>query len=171
MADTRHTEQIISEELIERAARLGACTRGLDAARELIGHPIAELPSDCIAWAARLFDGRSCLPDGTEAWYRNGKLHREDGPAYTSRCGHQEWWLDGRLHREDGPAVVLSCGGEEWWFNNRPHREGGPAIIHPNGVFEWYRHGKHHRDDGPAIIRADGTEEWWRDGERVLALF
>ena len=33
-----------------------------------------------------------------KTWFKNGKLHREDGPAYTrSDDGHKFWWLDGKL--------------------------------------------------------------------------
>jgi len=37
----------------------------------------------------------SILPDGTEEWWLDGKLHREDGPAIINANGRQEWWLDG----------------------------------------------------------------------------
>ena len=42
-------------------------------------------------------------------YYKNGKLHREDGPAYLSsltRYNREElWFFEGKLHRLDGPAV------------------------------------------------------------------
>lgn len=65
-----------------------------------------------------------------EYWI-NGKLHREDGPAFeTQRLGliYEEYWIDGRLHRVNGPAVRHDCVREEWWRENQRHREGGPAI-------------------------------------------
>jgi hypothetical protein len=34
--------------------------------------------------------------DGTQMWYRNGELHREDGPAVIYADGHQEWWVSGK---------------------------------------------------------------------------
>jgi len=33
---------------------------------------------------------------GSKGWYKNGKLHREDGPAWTRVSGFNEWWLDGK---------------------------------------------------------------------------
>ena len=33
--------------------------------------------------------------DGTKAWTKNGKDHREDGPSYIRNDGHKQWWLDG----------------------------------------------------------------------------
>jgi hypothetical protein len=61
---------------------------------------------------------------GTEYWYKDGKIHREDGPAYISKNGTKAWYKDGDLHREDGPAV-----------------------IHPNGTQYWYLNDKHITDD------------------------
>ncbi len=62
------------------------------------------------------------LPDGTEEqtiggekrWLRNGKLHREDGPAVIW-AGGQEWFSNGKRHRDDGPAVVWT-DGQIWWY-------------------------------------------------------
>ena len=34
--------------------------------------------------------------DGTIAWHKNDKLHREDGPAYIRKDGVTFWDLDGR---------------------------------------------------------------------------
>ena len=35
--------------------------------------------------------------DGTKEWYRDGKLHREDGPAVERSNGTKEWYRDGIL--------------------------------------------------------------------------
>jgi len=56
--------------------------------------------------------------NGDKAWFLNGKLHREDGPAIEWANGHKEWWLNGKLHREDGPARELANGTKEWSLNN-----------------------------------------------------
>lgn len=47
----------------------------------------------------------------------DGKLHREDGPAYTSIYGEKEWWVNGKKHRLDGPAIEYIFGYTEWWIN------------------------------------------------------
>ena len=44
-------------------------------------------------------------PNGDKFWWLNGKLHREDGPAYEGANGNKSWYLNGKLHREDGPAM------------------------------------------------------------------
>ena len=48
----------------------------------------------------------------------------------------QEWYLDGKLHREDGPAFI-DDNYKEWWINDEKHREDGPAVIDGN-YKEWY---------------------------------
>ena len=40
-------------------------------------------------------------PDGTKRWYRNGVLHREDGPAVERPNGPREYWLNGNKWEED----------------------------------------------------------------------
>lgn len=57
------------------------------------------------------------------------------------------WAKNGRLHRDDGPAVIYTDGSEEWWSNGRLHRDNGPAIIHKNGYKAWWQNNKllHHQ--------------------------
>ena len=83
-------------------------------------------------------------PDGTcREWRRDGKRHREDGPAVEWIDGHKEWWRDGQRHRDSGPAVEWANGDKSWW-----------------------RNGELHREDGPAVEGADGRKQWWRNGKR-----
>ena len=72
---------------------------------------------------------------------------------------------DGKRHREDGPAIIYSNGRKEWYINGKLHREDGPAIIYSNGRKDWYINGKLHRTDGPARIWANGIKEWWINGK------
>ena len=71
----------------------------------------------------------------------------------------REWRRNGKLHREDGPAVEWANGGKEWYRSGKHHRDDGPAVEWANGYKEWWRNGKFHREDGPAIERADGSKE------------
>ena len=92
---------------------------------------------ECEEEGTDLFFGRG------EAWFRNGKLHREDGPAFYVPGVVEEWHQNGELHREDGPAVTELISGAEFWFlNGLPHREDGPAVIYPNGTQEYWINGK-----------------------------
>jgi hypothetical protein len=81
--------------------------------------------------------------------------------------GTERWYLNGKLHREDGPAVIYARGTQMWYSNNKLHREDGPAIIYADGTQIWYRNGQRHREDGPAIIYADGTQNWYHNGECI----
>jgi hypothetical protein len=104
---------------------------------------------------------------GDIGWYQNGKVHREDGPAYTYPNGSQYWHQNGVFHRKDGPAIIHHKS-KEWWLNGKLHRENGPAIEYSNGTTEWYSNGKRHREDGPAIEYSDGTKEWWLNDEKII---
>ena len=57
--------------------------------------------------------------DGYKAWYLNGELHREDGPAVEGSDGYKAWYLNGKRHREDGPAVDCSDGDKAWYLNGK----------------------------------------------------
>ena len=80
--------------------------------------------------------------NGDKAWYLNGKLHREDGPAVERADGYKAWYLNGKLHREDGPAIEWGSGYKYWYLNGKCHREDGPAIEYANGSKYWYLYGK-----------------------------
>jgi hypothetical protein len=61
-------------------------------------------------------------PDGTLAWYRNGRPHREhDQPAVIKRNGQQEWFEHGLRHREGNkPAVIWPDGLRQYYRNGTP---------------------------------------------------
>ena len=80
--------------------------------------------------------------DGSNYWYLNGKLHREDGPAVEYPSGFKAWYLDGNRHREDGPAIEYSDGDNYWYLNGKLHREDGPAVEWVEGRKVWYLNGK-----------------------------
>lgn len=91
---------------------------------------------------------------GSVAYYKNGQLHREDGPAIEWRNGDRQLWVNGELWRD---------GDTEWWIDGKLHRENGPAIEWTDGTQMWFFNGKKHRLDGPAIDYANGHKEWWID--------
>ena len=50
-------------------------------------------------------------------WYKNGRLHREGGPAITNTDGsNKEWYQNGKRHRLDGPARI-NYGTKEYWID------------------------------------------------------
>ena len=93
---------------------------------------------------------------GTNYWYLNGKLHREDGPAIEYGDGTKKWYLNDTLHREDGPAIEFNDGTKKWFSNGELHREDGPAIEWGGGIMSWFLKGKRHRD---------GSKHWYLNGK------
>jgi hypothetical protein len=53
-------------------------------------------------------------------------------------CGTNRWYLDDKLHRENGPAIEWVDGTKCWCLNGVFHRVDGPAIEYANGSKEWY---------------------------------
>ena len=71
----------------------------------------------------------------------NGPVRIQLIQAVIHPSGTQEWYLDGQLHREDGPAVIHPSGYQAWYLNGQVHRDDGPAIISPDGTQVWYLNG------------------------------
>ena len=55
--------------------------------------------------------------DGTIRYFKNGKHHREDGPAYISKDFKKVYFINGKCHKIDGPAVISSDGEFNWYIN------------------------------------------------------
>ena len=75
--------------------------------------------------------------DGSICWYKHGKLHREDGPAYTIKDelrATYQWFKDGELHRDGDEIAVFSqtsyCMVKSYYKEGKLHRENGPAHIY-----------------------------------------
>lgn len=66
--------------------------------------------------------------NGTQKWYKNDYLHRENGPAVIWKSGDKEYRINGQLHREDGPAIEYT-NVHMWYFNDKLHRIDGAAVI------------------------------------------
>jgi hypothetical protein len=100
-------------------------------------------------------------PSGCQEWYKEGKLHRLEGPAIERVLGCQLWWVEGLLHRLDGRSGIQ----KEWWIEGQRHRIDGPAIE-SDDCNEWWIKGKRHRLGGPAIEFKNGDKEWWHQGNK-----
>ena len=105
---------------------------------------------------------------GTNFWYLNDELHREDGPAIEWTGGDKFWYHNGKLHRVDGPAQEWANGNKFWYLNGELHREDGPAQEWATGTKWWYLHGKRHRIDGPAEEWVNGFECWFLNDEELV---
>ncbi len=89
--------------------------------------------------------------------------HQELQEGLNIRPDDLVWIKNGKAHRENGPAIQHHSGYTAWYFEGEKHRLNGPAIIWPDGSQEWFVHGLRHREDGPACIESDGSKEWWID--------
>ena len=50
--------------------------------------------SDYKEYTVRIYNG------GTKFWQLNGKLHREDGPAFEWADGAKQWWMNDKYLTE-----------------------------------------------------------------------
>jgi hypothetical protein len=55
--------------------------------------------------------------NGDNIFYKNGVLHRTDGPALEMVNKYKKWFKNGQLHRTDGPEIEYP-NGEKWWYKN-----------------------------------------------------
>jgi hypothetical protein len=59
---------------------------------------MVESPYDGMYWSVK-------LPDGTERWYKNGQLHRDNGPAVeyygVTKYWYKEYWLEGKKYTKE----------------------------------------------------------------------
>lgn len=80
--------------------------------------------------------------DGRETWTKDGKPHRDDGPAVIWRDGYKWWFQYGKRHRVDGPAYEGKDGVKIWYLNDLKHCTTGPAVDYANGKLEWWVDGE-----------------------------
>jgi hypothetical protein len=62
------------------------------------------------------FTGIVEFSSGTKCWFKDGKFHRENGPAREWADGTRYWYKNGKWHREDGPACDYSNGTKFWYL-------------------------------------------------------
>ncbi|KAB0640669.1 hypothetical protein F7R25_04010 [Burkholderia stagnalis] len=79
--------------------------------------------------------------NGTVEYYKDDKLHRDDGPAIIDNDGYKIWYKHGVIHRLNGPAVEGPEGDKAYYVNGKLHNENGPALINKFGKEEWHIEG------------------------------
>ena len=61
---------------------------------------------------------------GAKLWLKNGKIHREDGPAYlTNYNKYTEWYFEGKRHRLGGPAIEPDKYSEQWYIEGNRYTD------------------------------------------------
>ena len=94
-----------------------------------------------------------------------------DGPAMTKRCPdgatHEQYYRNGKLHREDGPAVIIrdSSGFVEKYFREgKRHRVDGPAYIYHyadgSALREYYLNDSLQRRETNSLVAIPGVQFW-----------
>lgn len=122
-----------------------------------------------------IINGQHVDKYGTQRWYNDGKLHRDNDLPAIIRVEYQEWYKNGQKHRDgDLPSKIWACGDQQWYKNGKMHRDNdSPTIIcigdsYTIGYQRWCKDGQKHRDDGPAIIYDDGKMTWYRYGHKYV---
>ena len=55
--------------------------------------------------------------DNSIRYYKNGEVHKEDGPAIILKNGTKYWVINSKIHNEISHAYEDSkC--KSWWYNN-----------------------------------------------------
>jgi len=61
-------------------------------------------------------DGKHIDDKSIIRYYKNGKLHREEGPSVIYPDNSKFWYINGRCHREDYPAMEYGNGDKSWYY-------------------------------------------------------
>lgn len=126
--------------------------------------------------------------NGQKHWYKDGKHHRENGPAIIYANGKEKYYTHGKLDvkaKTVEPNIktnsTLNQQQQDWikklkqdpvWKNHHNwinitdidyNEEKNELYVLEDGSHWWSKDGKFHREDGPAWISPDGTEEYWLD--------
>ncbi len=121
--------------------------------------------------------------DVFEAYFKNGRLDRDDGPALVKihpSGDRKEWWLkDGWPCRVDGGPNYIESRKDtrcEKWLNKEgksDSQNGRPSEVFTSsdGTIEerYHRNGELHREEGPVQVKlmANGSysERWCKNGK------
>ena len=78
---------------------------------------------DFFAFDKSEITGLFLLDTGDKFWFKEGKRHRLDGPAFEPMTGNKFWYKEGKRHRLDGPAIEYSDGSKSWWIEGKQYTE------------------------------------------------
>lgn len=99
----------------------------------------------------------------------SGILDSSEYPSKIGKDGSEWWYKNGIIHRDDDKPAVTIQNRQYWYINGKYHRDGDkPAIIYPNGRKEWFNNGVLHRENGkPAIEDPVRGNQYWVDGKQI----
>ncbi|HNC55217.1 MAG TPA: hypothetical protein PLP33_07225 [Leptospiraceae bacterium] len=81
------------------------------------------------------FTGVAEFPNGNKHWFKEGRLHRLEGPAIEYSDGSKEWWFEGQIHRTDGPAIEYRDGTNLWYIEDCCYFPNDPKDLIENSIY------------------------------------
>ena len=57
-------------------------------------------------------------PIKVESWFQYIRKHPDFTGCLVDKCNNIYWFKNGKWHREDGPAWEYSNNGDKWWYLN-----------------------------------------------------
>lgn len=133
----------------------------------------------------KLKDGRfHCETDaaivydrGRKVWYKNGVMHRLDGPALEDGA-EKDYWINGTKYsienHQKHPDVIDHKNKQmkakplniATWVQIHGQHE-GYFFIEDEGTYIYLKKGiRRHREDGPALIDKEGNKYWWQNDKK-----
>jgi hypothetical protein len=106
------------------------------------------------------FTGVAEYPNGTKHWYKEGKLHREDGPAVEWIIGYKEWWVEGLRHRTDGPAIEYPNGEKSWYIEDIWYPINNLQFLIRTSIYLGKKQNGNHNLDWLRFLTDQGIEEF-----------
>lgn len=91
-------------------------------------------------------------------FFKDGKLHREFGPAVIDKNGTRKWYKEGKLHREDGPALV-SYDDMKWAIDGQTFNTNCAEFEKAKMQYRELQKRKDRPVESPHITRTLGFED------------
>ncbi len=96
----------------------GICLNGKDHHSDVLRRSKEHKQVEWETKERELSDGSYIDKTGLICHIKNGRIHRDCGPAvYSIVSGLKEWYINGKLHRIAGPAIIEADGIEKHYIN------------------------------------------------------
>jgi len=92
-------------------------------------------------------------------WFKEGIIHREDGPAIEWVNGNKYWYKEGNCHRSDGPAIERLDKSKEWWVDGQLYLFIDIEVLIETSIYLGKEKGKYDLD-WLRFLTDEGIEEF-----------
>ena len=98
--------------------------------------------------------------EGTKRYWKDGWLHRDDGPAIEYKNGRKYWYIEQKEYTEEEHKEKIKMMEMEkdskwkealYYGELKEYRDGVYYNVDKNENKTYWKDGLVHRDDGPAI--------------------